>query len=247
MKPSRRHIRNLTGLLLLAIATCYIIWSHNRPLTWYNNEGQVFGTTYHITYQSPKDRHQDIQEALRRVDLSLSAFNPQSTLSKINRNESQDTDTLFRQLFRQAQQLSHITRGAFDITVAPLVNAWGFGFKNRETITQPLIDSLLQLTGYEKVRLTAEGKIQKEHENIQMDFSAIAKGFGTDQVAKTLKEKGIRILVNPDGNKDLRKPNMIQSAAAELFNEINIVRDDITKQTRHVLALSKILQRKLNL
>ena len=192
MKPSRRHIRNLTGLLLLAIATCYIIWSHNRPLTWYNNEGQVFGTTYHITYQSPKDRHQDIQEALRRVDLSLSAFNPQSTLSKINRNESQDTDTLFRQLFRQAQQLSRITRGAFDITVAPLVNAWGFGFKNRETITQPLIDSLLQLTGYEKVRLTADGKIQKEHENIQMDFSAIAKGFGTDQVAKTLKEKGIR-------------------------------------------------------
>ena len=62
-----------------------------------------------------------------------------------------------------------------------------------------------------------------------------------------LKEKGIRIIVNPDGNKDLRKPNMIQSAAAELFNEINVVREDITKQTRHMLALSKILQRKLNL
>ncbi len=68
-----------------------------------------------------------------------------------------------------------------------------------------------------------------------------------EHVDVELKEKGIRILVNPDGNKDLRKPNMIQSAAAELFNEINIVRDDITKQTRHVLALSKILQRKLNL
>ncbi len=62
-----------------------------------------------------------------------------------------------------------------------------------------------------------------------------------------LKEKGIRIIVNPDGNKDLRKPNMIQSAAAELFNEINVVREDITKQTRHVIALSKVLQRRLNL
>jgi len=62
-----------------------------------------------------------------------------------------------------------------------------------------------------------------------------------------LKPKGIRVVVNPDADKSQRKPNMLQSAASELFNEINIVRDDITKQRRHVLALSKVLQRKLNL
>ena len=61
-----------------------------------------------------------------------------------------------------------------------------------------------------------------------------------------LKEKGIRIIVNPDADKSLRKPNMLQSAAADLFNEINVVREDLTKQTRHIQSLSKVLQRKLN-
>jgi YegS/Rv2252/BmrU family lipid kinase len=63
----------------------------------------------------------------------------------------------------------------------------------------------------------------------------------------TLQEKGIRIIVNPDADKSLRKPNAIQSAAADLFNEINVVREDFTKQTRHIQALSKVLQRRLNL
>ena len=62
-----------------------------------------------------------------------------------------------------------------------------------------------------------------------------------------LFEKGFKAIVNPDANKDLRKPNVLQSAAAELFNEINVVKNDISKQGRHVLALSKLLQRKLNL
>ena len=62
-----------------------------------------------------------------------------------------------------------------------------------------------------------------------------------------LVEKGIKMIVNPNADKRLRKPNMLQSAAAELFNEINVVRDDISKQKKHVLELSKVLQRKLNL
>ena len=66
-------------------------------------------------------------------------------------------------------------------------------------------------------------------------------------VSIELKEKGIRMVVNPDADKRLRKPNRMQNAAVYLFNEINIVREDITKQTRHIQALSKVLQRKLNL
>ena len=69
----------------------------------------------------------------------------------------------------------------------------------------------------------------------------------TADVEIELKPKGINIIINPDGDKSLRKPNMFQSAAADLFNEINIVRGDITRQTRHIQALSKVLQRKLNL
>ncbi len=62
-----------------------------------------------------------------------------------------------------------------------------------------------------------------------------------------LVEKGIKIIINPDADKSQRQPNAIQSAAAELFNEINVVREDISKQTRHIQALSKVLQKKLNL
>ena len=62
-----------------------------------------------------------------------------------------------------------------------------------------------------------------------------------------LKEKGIRVVVNPDADKTLRRPNKLQSVACELFNEISVVREDLSKQRRHVLALSKVLQRRLNL
>jgi hypothetical protein len=66
-------------------------------------------------------------------------------------------------------------------------------------------------------------------------------------VEVVLQEKGVKMLVNPNADKSLRKPNALQSAAADLFNEINVVRDDLTKQRRHVLALSKVLQKKLNI
>ncbi|MBQ5982219.1 MAG: YegS/Rv2252/BmrU family lipid kinase [Prevotella sp.] len=67
-----------------------------------------------------------------------------------------------------------------------------------------------------------------------------------EDVTIELREKGIKIIVNPDADKSLRKPNAVQTAAAYLFNEINVVRDDLTKHTRHIQALSKVLQRKLN-
>ena len=70
--------------------------------------------------------------------------------------------------------------------------------------------------------------------------------MSAEDINVKLQEKGIKIIVNPDADKNLRKPNIFQSAASELFNEINVVREDITKQTRHMQALSKILQRKLN-
>ena len=79
---------------------------------------------------------------------------------------------------------------------------------------------------------------------IHFDGDPIMSGADVDI---ELKEKGIKVVVNPDADKSQRKPNMMQSAAAELFNEINVVREDLTKQRRHIMALSKVLQRKLNL
>lgn len=68
-----------------------------------------------------------------------------------------------------------------------------------------------------------------------------------EDIDVSLKEKGIKIIVNPDGNKNNRRPNMLQTATSEFFHDLTTIREDITKQGRHIQALSKTLQRKLNM
>ena len=176
-------------LLFLVIGTIYIInRQHNTP--YQRIQGFVFGTTYHITYQGEENLQQEIEAELRKVDLSLSTFNEKSVISRINRNESMQTDGMFRTVFEKARTVSQATDGAFDITVAPLVNVWGFGFKNSTRPSAHTIDSLKALIGYRKVTLKGH-TIRKEHPDIMLDCSAIAKGFGVDVVAAFLNRKGI--------------------------------------------------------
>ena len=94
-------------------------------------------------------------------------------------------------MYGLAQQISAETEGAFDITVAPLVNAWGFGFKHSIDIAPNVIDSLRQFVGYQKTRMEG-GKIVKDDERLMLDCSAIAKGYGVDVVARTLDQKGVK-------------------------------------------------------
>ncbi len=154
-------------------------------------EGAVFGTFYHVTYQYPTSLHKEIKAELEKVDASLSTFNKNSVISRINRNEDVLPDSMFLHVFRLAEKISKRTNGAFDITVAPLVNAWGFGFKNQKDITDGQIDSLRSLVGFEKVKLE-NGKVIKEDARIILDCSAIAKGYGSDAVARLLDRHGIK-------------------------------------------------------
>lgn len=175
-------------LLFLIIGTIIII-RQNRPV-YRSNEGSVFGTSYRITYLYNKDLKKDIEETLAKVDGALSMFNDSSTISKINRNENVIPDSLFMHIYRLSVQVSDWTDGAFDITVAPAVNAWGFGFKHAENITDATIDSLKNLVGYKKIQ-EKDGKIIKSNPDIMLDCSAIAKGFGSDAVADMMKAKKI--------------------------------------------------------
>ncbi len=183
-------------LLLLIVGTVLIIrQQHDQP--YQHNKGAIFGTTYSITYQSGDDLHDEILAELQRVDASLSMFNETSTISRINRNESVETDEMFNEVFTLAQKVSEETDGAFDMTVAPLVNAWGFGFKQGMPPTPHVIDSLRQLVGYKKVTLATsqnqqETSIVKADPRIMLDGSAIAKGYGCDRVAKLLRRKDIK-------------------------------------------------------
>lgn len=174
-------------LLFLIVGSIYVI-SHNTP--YRSNSGKVFGTYYNITYQSDKELHNEIKSTLAQVDGSLSTFNKQSAISAINNNRDIVPDEMFLQVFALAQEISRKTNGAFDITVAPLVNAWGFGFKNGLPTDPAAIDSLRQYVGYTTVALQ-DGKIIKQHPQTMLDCSAIAKGYGCDMVARTLDEAGV--------------------------------------------------------
>ena len=154
-------------------------------------EGEVFGTFYHITYQSPVNLKTGIDQTLQSVDLSLSPFNKQSVITSINNNTSMKADTMFAEVFRLAKQVSKITDGAFDITVAPLVNLWGFGFKHMEYVNERQVDSLLAYVGIDKVSIVGD-EVRKDCPEIQLDCSAIAKGYGVDAVGRYLESKRVR-------------------------------------------------------
>ena len=154
-------------------------------------QGLVFGTRYNVTYLYTEDLKPEIEHTLALVDSALSMFNPESTISQVNKSEViQVSDSLFLKVFRRAMEISDWTNGAFDITVAPAVNAWGFGFKHAENIRQATIDSLLEITGYTKIH-EDNGRIVKDDPRIMLDCSAIAKGFGSDMVACMFRSKGI--------------------------------------------------------
>ncbi len=191
MSAKSRTIRiwQIVFLLLLVIGTVLII-RQQRNLPYQHNEGFVFGTVYHVTYQHNKDLQEYIEAEMKKVDDALSTFNKNSILSKVNQNEPVELNDMFKDVFNMAEQISKETDGAFDITVAPMVNAWGFGFKKGTPPTKHVVDSLKSLVGYQKVRLES-GRIIKQDPRIMLDCSAIAKGYGVDVVANYLKKEGI--------------------------------------------------------
>ena len=184
---------HLPFLLFLIIGTV-IVWrqNHPAPAPYQEEEGGIFGTGYHVNFQSDSTLTKEIAATLKAVDMSLSMFNEASTLAQINANRSTQTDSLLRIVFLQSQQISRATDGAFDITVGPLVNAWGFGFKNGALPDSAQVDSLRRLVGWEQVSIDDGGRLHKADERMVMDCSAVAKGFGVDCVAGMLREHGVR-------------------------------------------------------
>ena len=184
--------RNFLWIALLVLGTIGILARHNRTAPYQTSSGLIFGTVYNITYQYDGDLKAEIETELKRFDGSLSPFNDTATITRINRNENIIPDTFFVNVFHRSMEISQETEGAFDITVAPLANAWGFGFKKGAFPDSTMIDSLLDITGYTKVSLSADGKVIKQDPRIMLSCSAVAKGYAVDVVAQLLEKKGIR-------------------------------------------------------
>ena len=168
----KKLLWQLPFLTLLVVGTILIVrQQHSMP--YQHDKGFVFGTVYSVTYQCEKNLKQEIEAELRKVDGEFSMFNDTSTVARVNRGEKVEESAMYREVYELAQAVSRETDGAFDITIAPLVNAWGFGFKNEQMPTRHQVDSLLKIRN-------------------QYDFSAIAKGYGSEVVARLLRKYDIK-------------------------------------------------------
>lgn len=179
----------------MAIIAVLLLMPNKPKATYHTNQGQVFGTYYAIQYESVSDLHDSIRTLFAAFDGSMSMFNPQSTLSRINRGTDSVADEYFVQMYRTAEDVHLLSDRAFDITVAPLVNLWGFGLKNRTHVEQAQVDSLLPFVGMEHVSLVPLGDgqhfvLRKSDAAVQVDGGAIAKGQSCDIVAALLQRNG---------------------------------------------------------
>ncbi|MGL4412061.1 MAG: FAD:protein FMN transferase [Bacteroidales bacterium] len=187
-----RKVLILLSVIAITILSMYVYNNNqddNSPCQ--RNEGKIFGTLYHIVYEHPIDLKDSIEFELNRFDNSLSMFNPNSVISRVNNNDSSVIlDRWFVTLFKKSKEISRITEGAFDITVAPLVNLWGFGFKSRSDVTTDRVDSVLTFVGSNLIDIS-NGLVSKSDKRVMLDASAIAKGYACDVIADYLREKGI--------------------------------------------------------
>jgi thiamine biosynthesis lipoprotein len=177
----------------LAITSCEKPTSQDNPqkINYIHNEGETQGTYYSATYLQPEgiDLRDKIEARLHKFDLSLSIYDSTSIISRINRNENVETDSCFEIMFNIAREVSEKTEGAFDITVGPLVKAWGFAFGNNDHNKMPDIHKLLPYIGYKKIRLE-NNKLLKESPEILIDANALAQGLSADVISQLLQNNG---------------------------------------------------------
>ncbi len=161
-----------------------------KDLTWL--EGKTMGTYYSIAYADTVNYQHEIDSVLKDFDKALSTYRDDSEISQFNQGDSlQHFSPFFLPVLKSSKEVYEATSGAFDPTVLPLYNAWGFGMKkNEEEPTPEALDSIKNLVGYNKVHFN-DTLLTKDVKGLRLDFSAIAKGYGVDVVAEFLKSKGI--------------------------------------------------------
>ena len=187
------HITSKNTLLLLFVlllVSCNT-GSKESSYEYYQESGEIFHTYFNIKYEYKRSVKEEIMEALKLFDESLNPFNENSIIGKVNNNVPVKLDTLFTQVFEKSMEVSRKTDGKFDITASPFINAWGFGFKDMDNVTKEKIDSMKPFVGFEKIRIE-NGVVVKDDPRIQINTSAIAKGYSCDVVANVLQKFGIK-------------------------------------------------------
>ncbi|MEG1405814.1 MAG: FAD:protein FMN transferase [Alistipes sp.] len=154
-------------------------------------DGVMLGTTLHVSADVRKTTSQELYAAVQQLDreakASMSLFDENSLLNRLNRNQTDSVDEHIRYNLLLADSIGALSGGRYDVTVKPLVEVWGFAGKERTA--DPNIDSILQFVGRQKVRIV-DGRLQKDDPRVQLDFNSIAKGYTVDLLAALVERLG---------------------------------------------------------
>lgn len=187
----RKIIFSIITPLLFSVSSC-----KDNKAVFAKFNGFAQGSTYSIVYDNrknidPGELRLKVEKILADFDMSLSVYKDSSIISKLNRNEDVLPDSFFTEVFRKSALVSEMTDGAFDITVGPLVRAWGFGPDAHKSFTESKRDSLLKLVGMNKVSLV-NGRLIKTDPHICLDVNAIAQGYSVDVICRVFDNIGIK-------------------------------------------------------
>ena len=176
--------------IYVLFALLFVTVSCQNSDEYKKESGVVWNTTYNIVYESKTELTDSILNALRSVDSSVSAFNDSSVVSRINRNEISEVDSHFKRLYEMSCEINKASGGAFDPTISPLVNAWGFGYESQGEGKEVDVDSLMQFVGLKSTQLQGDSLIKTDRRTT-FNFSAIAKGYGCDEIGKMFDMNGV--------------------------------------------------------
>ncbi|MBC8004269.1 MAG: FAD:protein FMN transferase [Verrucomicrobia bacterium] len=181
------------ALVVLSVVTACTSSKNPVKSEYQKISGYAQGTTYHITYENSnqEDYTADIETILKDFDKSLSIYDSTSLISRINDNDpTVEADDWFIEVFNKSAEVNAVSGGAFDITVGPVVSAWGFGNGPVAKHDSAYIDSLLQYVGMDKVKLEGR-KVIKMYPGVKIDVNAIAQGYSVDVVCDFFESKNI--------------------------------------------------------
>lgn len=188
-------MKKITSILFSGILLGSILSCATKNPVYDSFSGFTQGTTYSIIFQNDGNLNllkvrTGVEDLLRLFDMSLSLYQDSSVISKINRNEDVEIDSFFSEAFRKAEEITKLTDGCFDVTIGPLVKAWGFGPDAMKNFSESKRDNLMKLVGMDKVKISGE-KLVKADPDILLDFNAIAQGFSVDVVSRYLDSLGV--------------------------------------------------------
>lgn len=223
-------------LALPALIIALLLAGCNRQYTYRSTEGMVWNTVYHITYKGPAELEDSIRATLAQVGAAVNVFDPASNLSRINRGETLEADTMLQAVVLMAKKVNKASDGAFDPTLGPVIRAWGFGKGHEATADTARLDSLRQFVGFDKWNM-ADGHVSKADPRVELNLSGIAKGYGCDAVADMFLRNGVTDFMveiggeirvggtNPEGTKwniAIDKPIVSDSVIHEYLTTVSI-------------------------